>query len=155
MRRREFIGLLGGAAVAWPVGSRAQQADRQRRIGVLVASPEDDADIQARLAGFWQGLEKLGWLGGRNLRIDARYAASRADQYPALTKELVALQPDVILAHSTPIAVTLQRESRTIPIVFVSVSDPVGSGLVASLARPDGNMTGVLQYEAGITGKWL
>jgi ABC-type uncharacterized transport system substrate-binding protein len=154
MRRREFITLLGGAAVSWPGGVRAQQ-NGVRRIGVLVAAAENDADIEERLAGFLQRLESLGWSNGRNLRADIHYAASRADRYPALAKELVASQPDVILGHSTPIVVALQRETRAVPVVFVSVSDPVGSGVVASLARPGSNMTGVLQYEAGITGKWL
>jgi putative ABC transport system substrate-binding protein len=152
--RRELIALLGSTAAAWPLMARGQQSERMRRIGILVASAEDDADIQARLAGFRQGLESLGWSEGR-IRIDTRFAASRADQHLVLAKELVALQPDVILAHSTPIAVTLQRESSAISIVFVSVSDPIGSGLVATLPRPGGNITGVLQYEAGIAGKWL
>jgi putative ABC transport system substrate-binding protein len=154
MRRRHVLSLLGGAAVLWPNAARAQQ-DSVRRIGVLVASAENDADIQARLAGFFEALDKLGWSNGRNLRIDIHYAASGADRYPALAKELVASQPDVIFAHSTPIVVALQRETRALPVVFVSVSDPVGSGVVPSLARPGGNLTGVLQYEAGITGKWL
>ena len=126
-----------------------------RRIGVLVSPSEDESDIQARLAGFRQGIEKLGWLEGRNVRIDVRFAAGRVDQFQILAKELVDLQPDVILAHSPPIVAALHRESREIPIVFVSVSDPIGSGFVASLARPGGNLTGLLQYEAGITGKWL
>jgi putative ABC transport system substrate-binding protein len=108
-----------------------------------------------RLAGFRQGIEKLGWSQGRNVRIDTRFAAGRADQYQVLAKELVALQPDVILAQSPSITAALQRESRAIPIVFVSVSDPIGAGFVASLARPGGNITGMMQYEAGITGKWL
>ena len=144
MRRREFITLLGGAAAAWPLAARAQQPDRMRRIGVLMAYAEDDPEGKARLAGFRQGLEKLGWSEGRNVRIDYRFTAARADQVQVLAKELVALQPDVILAHATPIAAALQRESRTIPIVFVNVSDPIGSGFVASLARPGGNLTGVL-----------
>jgi putative tryptophan/tyrosine transport system substrate-binding protein len=155
MQRRKFITLLGGATVAWPLAARAQQPERMRRIGVLVASAEDESDIQARLAGFRQGIEMLGWSEGRNVRIDTRFAAGRADQYQMLAKELVALQPDVILAHSPPITAALQRESRAIPVVFVSVSDPIGSGFVASLARPGGNVTGMMQYEAGITGKWL
>ena len=154
MRRREFITLLGGAA-AWPLAARAQQGERMRRIGVLVSSAEDDLDMQARVAGFRQGLEKLGWSEDRNAGIDARFAAGKADQFQVLAKELVALQPDVIFAHSTPLVAALQRESRTIPIVFVSVSDPIGSGFVASLARPAGNLTGLLQYEEGIAGKWL
>src|SRR6478672_11281688 len=107
MNRREFITLLGGAAASWPLGARAQQAERMRRVGVLVGSAEDESDIRARLAGFRQGLEKLGWSEGRNVRIDARFAAGRPDQFPVLAKELVALQPDVILAHSPPIAAAL------------------------------------------------
>jgi putative ABC transport system substrate-binding protein len=154
MRRREVLTALGAAAT-WPLAARAQQAERMQRIGVLVGSAEDESDIQARLAGFRQGLEKLGWSEGRNVRIDTRFAAGRPDQFPVLAKELVALQPDVILAHSPPITAALQRESRAIPIVFVSVSDPIGAGFVTSLARPGGNITGMLQYEAGIAGKWL
>jgi putative ABC transport system substrate-binding protein len=154
LKRRELITLLGGAAATWPLLARAQQGERMRRIGVLLNSAEDEPDMQARLAGFRQGLEKLGW-SGRNVRIDTRFAAARADQFQVLAKELVAQQPDVILAHSPPIAAALQRESRAIPIVFVSVSDPIGSGFVASLARPGGNLTGLLNFEAGITGKWL
>ena len=154
MKRREFITLLGGA-VAWPLAARAQQGERMRRIGVVVSSAEDDLDMQARVAGFRQGLERLGWSEDRNARIDARFAAGKADQFQVLAKELIALQPDVIFAHSTPVVAALQRESRMIPIVFVSVSDPIGSGFVASLARPGGNLTGLLQYEEGIAGKWL
>ena len=152
--RRAFIAGLGAAA-AWPMVGHAQQPERMRRIGVLVASGEDESDIQARLAGFRQGIEKLGWSQGRNVRIDTRFAAGRADQYQVLAKELVALQPDVILAQSPSITAAVQRESRAIPIVFVSVSDPIGAGFVANLARPGGNITGMMQYEAGITGKWL
>ncbi len=155
MRRRDFIALAGGAAAAWPIAAWAQQAERMRRIGVLVGYAEDDLEAKARLAGFRQGLEKLGWSEGRNVRIDYRFAAGSADRHQALAKELVALQPDVILAHSTPIAAALQRESRVIPIVFVSVSDPIGSGFIASLARPGGNLSGLLLYEEGIVGKWL
>jgi putative ABC transport system substrate-binding protein len=155
MRRRKFIGLLGGAAATWPLAARAQQPERMRRIGVLVASAEGESDIQARLSGFRQGIEKFGWSEGRNVHIDIRFAGGRADQYQMHAKDLVALQPDVILAHTPQIALALQRESRAIPIVFVSVSDPIGSGLVASLARPGGNVTGLMQYEEGITGKWL
>jgi putative ABC transport system substrate-binding protein len=134
---------------------RAQQPERMRRIGVLAAYAEDDPEMKARLAAFRQRLERLGWSEGRNVRIDYRYAASIVDQYQRLAKELVALQPDVILAHTTSITAALLRENRTVPIVFVSVSDPIGSGLVASLARPGGNLTGLLLYEEGITGKWL
>jgi len=155
MQRRKFITLLGGAAAAWPLAARAQQADRGRRIGVLIGYAEDDPETKVRLGAFRQRLEKRGWSEGRNVQIDTRFAAASADKYEPLAKELVAAQPDVILAHTTGIATALQRESRTIPIVFVNVSDPIGSGIVASLARPGGNFTGVLQYEASVVGKWL
>jgi putative ABC transport system substrate-binding protein len=155
MRRRDFISLFGGTVATWPVVARAQQAGAMRRIGVLAALAEDDPQMRAQLAGFRQSLDRLGWSEGRNVRIDIRFAAGKAEQYQPLAKEVVALQPDVILAHLTPVAATLQRESRTIPIVFVGVSDPVGSGFAASLARSGGNLTGLLLYEESITGKWL
>jgi ABC-type uncharacterized transport system substrate-binding protein len=152
--RREFITLLGGA-VAWPLAARAQQGERMRRIGVLMSDAEDDPEVKASLAAFREGLDRLGWSLDRNVRLDYRFAANNPDQYQSLAKELVRLQPDVLLAHATPLAAALKRESHTIPIVFVSASDPIGSGLVASLARPGGNLTGLLLYEEGITGKWL
>ena len=155
MKRRDFITLLGGAAVGWPIAARAQQAERMRRIGVLAALGEDDPDMRARLAGLQQGLERLGWSEGRNVRIDTRFAGGSGDRHQPLAKELVSLQPDVIFAQSTPIAAALQRESSSIPIIFVEVSDPIGSGFIASLARPGGNLTGLLAFEASITGKWL
>jgi putative ABC transport system substrate-binding protein len=155
MKRRELITLLGGAAASWPLAARAQQPDRMRRIGVLMGVSEDDPETKARVAAFQRGLERRGWLEGRNLHLDYRFTAARGERLPALAKELVALQPDLILAHSTGAAAALQRESRTIPIVFVNVSDPIGSGFVASLARPGGNLTGVLHLEASIVGKWL
>ena len=154
MRRREFITLLGGAAAAWPLAAHAQQAEQMRRIGVLMGLAEDDQEMRARLAAFRQGLEKRGWSEGRNVRIDYRFAPASA-QMQVLAKELVALQPDVIFAHSTPVTAAVQRESSTIPIVFVAIADPVGSGFVASLPRPGGNMTGVMNYEASVIGKWL
>jgi len=154
MRRRDFIAGIAGSATAWPLAARAQRAERMRRIGVLGILAEDDPQMKADLAAFRQGLERLGWSEGRNVRIDTRFAPAGA-QAQVLAKELVALQPDVILAHSTPVAAALQRESRTIPIVFVNVSDPIGSGFMASLARPGGNLTGLLNFEASITGKWL
>ena len=154
LKRREFITLVGGAA-AWPLTGRAQQPDRMRRIGVLGGFAENDPEMKARLAAFQQGLERLGWIEGRNVRIDYRFAPAGAGQAQALAKELVALQPDVIFAHSTPVAAAMKGESQIIPIVFVSVSDPIGSGFVASLARPGGNLTGMLLYEDGITGKWF
>jgi ABC-type uncharacterized transport system substrate-binding protein len=154
MRRRKFIALLAGAT-AWPLTARAQQADRVRRIGVLIGYTEDDPETKARLAAFRQRLEKRGWTEGRNVHIETRFAGSDSSKYEPLAKELVATQPDVILAHTTRVAAALQRESRVIPIVFVNVSDPIGSGFVASLARPGENFTGVLQYEASVVGKWL
>jgi putative tryptophan/tyrosine transport system substrate-binding protein len=154
LKRRAVITLLGGAA-AWPPAVRAQRGERIRRIDVLESGAEDDPVQKARLAGFRHGLERLGWSEGSNVRIGYHFAAGRGDQYQVLAKELVALHPDVILANTTPITAALQRESRVIPIVFVNVSDPVGQGFVASLARPGGNLTGLLLYEASITGKWL
>jgi putative ABC transport system substrate-binding protein len=155
VKRRDFITLLGGAA-AWPLAARAQQSDRIRRIGVLSAFAEQDPEIKARLAAFRTALERLGWSEGRNVRIDYRYAPTAgADLARMLAKELIALQPDVILGQSPPLVAALQRETRAIPIVFVSVSDPIGAGFVASLARPGGNLTGLLVYEESITSKWL
>ena len=155
MRRREFIGLIGGMAT-WPLTPRAQQLDEHiRRIGVLGSLAENDPEMQPRLAAFRQGLEKLGWSEGRNFRIDYRFAPGGAGQEQARAKEFVTLQPDVIVATNTPATAALQQESREIPIVFVNVSDPLGSGFVASLARPGGNITGWMLFEASITGKWL
>ena len=153
MRRRDFITLIGGAA-AWPRAVSAQRSDRVRRIGVLIGLAADDPDAKARLSAFRQGLDRLGWSEGGNVRLDYRYAPAGA-QAQLLAKELVALQPDVILAQTTPVVLALQRQTRTIPIVFVSFADAVGSGLVTSLARPDGNATGFMLFEASITGKWL
>ena len=153
MRRRKFLGLVGGAA-SWPVVALAQQPEPMRRIGVLVGLSENDPEMKERLAGFRQGLEKLGWSEGSNVRIDYRFAPG-GTQAHLLARELVALQPDVILAQSTPATAALKPETSTIPIVFAGVADPIGSGFVASLSRPSGNLTGLLQYEEGITGKWL
>jgi putative tryptophan/tyrosine transport system substrate-binding protein len=149
MRRREFITLLGSAAAAWPLGASAQQPDRMRRIGVLWGSE------RTALAAYLQRLERLGWSEDRDVRIDIRFVPGGMGLEQPLAKELVALKPDVIIAGSTPVVAALQRESRTIPIVFTSVSDPIGAGFVASLARPGGNVTGLLLYEASIAGKWL
>ena len=155
MKRRQFITLLGGAAAAWPIAARAQQPDRVRRVGVLIDLTEDDPEMKSRLVAFRGGLERRGWSEGRNVHIDIRSAAGNADQHRPLAKELLALQPDVILAHSTHVTEALQQENRTVPIVFVTVSDPIGSGFIASFARPGGNLTGMLFYEEGIAGKWL
>jgi putative tryptophan/tyrosine transport system substrate-binding protein len=142
VRRREFITLLGGSAAAWPLAARAQQPSRMRRIGVLTTFSADDTLAEGWLAAFRKGLDELEWRDGRNVQIDYRRAAGDANRLAASAKELVALQPDVIFAVTTPTVAALLRETRTLPIVFAQVSDPVGSGFVASLARPGGNVTG-------------
>jgi len=154
MRRREFIALIGGAAVLWPLTASAQQSERIRHIAILMGLAENDPETGQRLARFKNEMEKLGWSEGRNLRTDVRFAPAGA-QASQLAKELIALQPDVILAHSAQIAGALFRQTREIPVVFVNVSDPIGAGFIVSLARPGGNFTGVLHYEPGIVGKWL
>jgi putative ABC transport system substrate-binding protein len=155
LKRREFIALLSGAAVARTFAARAQQPDRMRRIGVLVAYAEGDPEMDARLAAFRQGLERLGWSDGRNIHIDTRFAPAGAGLEQLRASEVVALKPDVIFAHSPQVVAALQRESRQIPIVFVGVADPVEAGFIASLAHPGGNVTGLLGIEASIAGKWL
>jgi putative ABC transport system substrate-binding protein len=154
MKRREFITLLGGAAV-WPLAAGAQQAERIRRIGVLMDFPEDDPESQARIAAFLQGLQESGWSVGRNTRIEYRLSAGDADRMRRYATELVALAPDVILASGSPAVGALQQATRTVPIVFASVADPVGAGFVASLARPGGNATGFMLLEYGVSAKWL
>jgi len=153
MRRREFIAGLGSAA-AWPVAARAQQGDRVRRIGVLLGGDENDPERKARLSALTQGLADLGWTDGRNVRMDLRWGDD-INQIGALAQELVGLQPDIILTNSTPATLALQRETRTIPIVFAGVSDPVASGIVTRLDRPSGNVTGFAILEASLGGKWL
>jgi putative ABC transport system substrate-binding protein len=155
MNRREFITLLGGAAAAWPIAAWGQRGERVRRIGVLMGVSESDPTLPARLEAFQNGLDKLGWSENRNIRIDYRFSNASANLAQLFARELMVLQPDVIFAHTPHVTAALKRETRTIPIVFVSISDPVGSGLVESLARPGGNITGFLLYEEGITGKWL
>jgi ABC-type uncharacterized transport system substrate-binding protein len=155
MRRREFITLVGGAAAAWPLAARAQQGERMRRIGVLTTLAADDPVSRSRATAFAQGLQELGWTDGRNVRIDYRWAAGDAERFRKYAAELVALAPDVILAAASPSLMALQQASRTVPIVFVQVIDPVGGGFVESLARPGGNATGFTLYEYGISGKWL
>ena len=154
MRRREFVTLFGGAAVGWPLAVHSQQPVL-RRFGVLMAVAADDPEAKAELAGLHAGLARLGWIGGSTIHIDYRFAASTPDRFPLLAKELLALNPEVILTQSTPVTAALQQATRSIPIIFVQVSDPIGSGFVASLPRPGGNLTGVIHYEPGITGKWL
>jgi len=154
MRRREFITLLGGAAVAWPLTARAQQPERMRRIGVLAPTAPDDAEAQTRFAALRQGLQRFGWIEGRNLQIDARWGAGDAGAIGSAATELAALAPDVIVASGSAAAAILQA-TRTVPIVFVSVPDPVGSGFVESLAQPGGNATGFIMFEYGLSAKWL
>ena len=153
IRRRELITLFGGAA-AWPFMARAQQRELMRRIGVLMNSAEDDPDGQARLHGFLQGLQELGWTAGRNVQIDDRWPKDNADRRK-YADELVRLTPDIILASTSPSMAALQQASPIVPIVFAAVTDPVGQGFVASLARPGGNTTGFALYEYGMSSKWL
>jgi putative ABC transport system substrate-binding protein len=154
IRRREFITLLGGAT-AWPLAARAQQPERMRRVGILVAAASDDAEFQARVGAFLQGLQQLGWSIGRNVRIDARGATANASDIRRHAAELAALAPDVILAHGSSTVGPLLQATRTVPIVFAILPDPVGAGFVDSLARPGGNVTGFMSYEYGLSGKWL
>jgi putative ABC transport system substrate-binding protein len=153
--RRQFITLLGGAAAAWPVAAGAQQAQRMRRIGVFQPGAADASEYEARNAAFLQGLGQLGWIVGRNVRIESRWGAGNVERYPTIAQELVALGPEVILGNGSAIVTALQKATRTVPIVFANISDPVGSGLVASLARPGGNATGFISQEFGFAGKWL
>jgi putative ABC transport system substrate-binding protein len=153
--RRELVTLLGGAAATWPLAARAQQAERMRRIGVLMTFGEGDAGGQARVAAFRDGLQKLGWEEGRNIRVDTRWATADVASIERLAKELVALQPDLILSNNTPTTAALLQQTRTIPIVFAVVSDPVGSRFVASFPRPGGNVTGLTNIEPTMPGKWL
>ena len=153
MNRREFITLLGGVAAAWPLAARAQE--HVRRIGVLMNLAGDDAEGQARVAAFLQGLQQLGWTDGRNVRIDYRWATGDADLFQRYAEEILALVPDVILASAAPSVQALQRATRSVPIVFANVSDPVASGFVQSLSRPGGNTTGFMQFEFDLSGKWL
>jgi putative ABC transport system substrate-binding protein len=154
LRRREFIAGLGGAA-AWPLAARAQQGNRVRRIGVLFALDENDPIMKAYLSALTQALAGLGWADGRNLRMDLRWVRADINRTRALAQELVGLQPDIILANGAPATIALQRETRTIPIVFASLADPVASGIVPRLDRPSGNITGFATLEASLAGKWL
>jgi putative tryptophan/tyrosine transport system substrate-binding protein len=153
--RRKFIATLSGAAVAWPLAAHAQQAGGMRRIGVLMSLPANDGEGQNRIAAFTQGLQQLGWAVGQNIRINYRWAGSNADDMPKYAAELVESAPDVILAHSSAAVGPLMKATRTIPIVFTTVADPVGAGYVDSLARPGGNATGFTNFEYAIAGKWL
>lgn len=152
MRRREFIAGLGSAA-AWPAVGRAQQA--ARRVGVLMYRNENDPDMKARLSGLTRALAELGWVDGRNLSLDVRWAATNIERARTFAKELVDLRPDVIVTASTPMTAVIKRQTQTIPTVFVGISDPVGVGFVSSLSRPAGNLTGFINVEASMGGKWL
>jgi putative ABC transport system substrate-binding protein len=155
MRRRQFITILGGAAVVWPLVVRAQQPERMRRIGVLLPATADGSEYQARVGALLQELALLGWAIGGYLRIETRWAEGDTDRFRGYAAELVGLAPDVILASSSVAVGALQQATRSAPIVFVAVVDPVGSGFVASLARPGGNTTGFTNFEYGLSGKWL
>jgi len=155
MKRRQFITLLGGAA-AWPVAARAQQGERMRRIGALMGFAESDSQAQAYIAAFRDGLQKLGWIEGRNIRIEIRWATpGDAGPMKQFANELVALEPDLLLSQTTPTTAALLQQTRTIPIIFGNVVDPVGSGFVASFSRPGGNVTGFIVMEPTLAGKWL
>jgi len=155
MKRRAFITLLGGAAAAWPLAARAQQRERMRLIGVLMNLAERDPEGQARIAAFREGLGKLGWTEGREVQIEYRWFAGDPERAQAYAADLVKLKPEVIFAGTAPSLAPLQRETRSVPIVFAQVADPVGGGFVASLARPGGNITGFAQFEYAIGAKWL
>jgi putative tryptophan/tyrosine transport system substrate-binding protein len=155
MNRRAFITLIGGAAATWPIVARAQRAEKARRIGVLMGGAESDPESAPRVTAFERGLMELGWMSGRNVLIDYRWGAGEPALMKAFAKELVGLQPDVLLASTTPVAAALGHETGTIPIVFVVVSDPIGSGFIEGLARPGGNMTGFINIESSLGGKWL
>jgi putative ABC transport system substrate-binding protein len=155
VKRRAFIALLGSTAATWPLAVRAQQPARMRRVGVLMSLAADDPEGQSRLTAFAQGLQKLGWTEGRNVRNDYRWAAGDPQSMQRFGKELVALQPDLILSHTTPTTAALLQQTRTIPIIFANVADPVGSGFAASLPRPGGNVTGFATAEGSLGGKWL
>src|SRR5262245_6669340 len=155
MKRREFITLVGGAAAAWPLAARAQRGENMRRIGVLLPGAADDAEFQARIGAFLQGLQELGWTIGRNVRVDTRWATSNAASIRKHAAELAALAPDAILAFGASTVGPLLQETRTIPIVFPVAGDPVAAGFVESLARPGGNATGFMTFEYGMGGKWL
>src|ERR1700730_1310753 len=155
IKRREFFSLLGGATIAWPFVAFAQKPDRTRRIGGLMSLGENDSEGKAQLSGFTKGLADLGWSDGSNLRMDVRWGGGDVNQIRTFAKELIAMQPDVILAQGTPVTAALQQETRTIPIVFVVVTDPVGEGFVAGLPLPGGNITGFITSEAAMGSKLL
>jgi putative tryptophan/tyrosine transport system substrate-binding protein len=155
MKRREFISMFGSAAAAWPLPARAQQAGRMRRIGVLSGYARNDAEAEVRHSAFMQSLQEFGWTEGRNILVETRFAGGEPLLVRAYAAELVAMSPDVIVCSGSPVTLALQRATHTVPIVFVLIADPIGTGLVADLARPGGNITGFINYEFSIGGKWL
>jgi putative tryptophan/tyrosine transport system substrate-binding protein len=155
MRRREFVALLGGLGAVWPLVGRAQNIQGMRRIGVLHSTPESDLEAKAELAAFEQELKNFGWRDGQNIRIDYRFGAGDLTRIVAFAKELVASKPDLVVARSTPVLKAVAAETKTIPIVFIGVSDPIGEGLATSLARPGGNVTGFTNVESAMAGKWV
>jgi putative ABC transport system substrate-binding protein len=156
MKRREFIKVFGSAAFAWPIAAQAQQPNRKRRVGILFSYPEGDAETQAWLMALRKGLEKLGWIESRNISLEVRWSPpSDVRLRKRLAQELVALRPDVILSHGTPATLAVLEQTRTIPVVFVNVSDPIGSGIVKGFARPGGNVTGFITMEPTLAGKWV
>ena len=155
MRRRDFIKVIGGGAVAWPLAARAQQLERMRRVGVLMGYPEGDKQAQAGVSALRKGLQNLGWIEGQNIQSDYRWAGPDPDKARTFAKELVGMSPDVIVSSTNQVTAIVQQETRTIPIVFAFVGDPVGSGFVQSLSRPGGNLTGFANFENSIGSKWL
>jgi putative tryptophan/tyrosine transport system substrate-binding protein len=155
MRRREFLGLVGSAATVWPLSAHAQQIDRVRKVAVLMNLAAEDLEVKARLQAFLQSLRKTGWIEGENLRTEVRWASGNAERFHQYARELVGSAPDVILASASPSVAALQQVTRSVPIVFANVIDPVGAGFVTSLARPGGNATGFTSFEYSISGKWL
>jgi putative ABC transport system substrate-binding protein len=155
MRRRDFIKGIVGSATAWPLVARAQQSDGMRRIGVLMPESENDADYEAYMAAFRQGLQQLGWTEGRNIQINSRWGAHDIESTQRFAKELVAQQPDLILTSGTHVTASILQQTRTIPIVFAQIADPVGSGFVASFAQPGGNVTGFISNDPTMAGKWV
>ena len=155
MTRRDLIALLGSTAVFWPLGARAQQPERVRRIGVLMGQAETDPGNPSRVAAFQQALVKFGWSDDRNVVVDWRWGAGNPDRMRSYAAELIGLVPDVVVAESTPAAAALHQQSPSTPVIFIQVANPVGSGFVASLAHPEGNMTGFTDFEPSMGGKWL
>jgi len=155
MKRREFITLIGGAGAAWPLAARAQQGEQMRRLGVLSNIGESDMEAQSMAAALHRGLRGLGWVNGRNLQVDHRWGAGNPERISAFAKELIALKPEVIVAHTTPSVIALSRETNTVPLVFVQVSDPIGTGFITNMAHPGGNITGFTNFESSMVGKWV